>query len=246
MGKIIDLTSSKFGKVTVIKRGENDKQNKSQWWCECSCGNPDLILIRAASLKKNPKISCGCSRKGINKKTNIIHNFSEGIMIGYTANGDEFYFDEYNLDKIKQYSWHRHGGGYMRTCIGKKPNGRNKYMLMHKLLFDDYDNKLEIDHINGSPNDNVMENLRIVLHGDNMKNCKIYTNNTSGQKGVYYSNRECKWKASINCDRKTIHLGTFNNKEDAIEARLTAENKYFGEYMRDEEHLLNGTSGVLW
>lgn len=31
-------------------------------------------------------------------------------------------------------------------------------------------------------------------------------------------------------NRKTIYLGVFNNKEDAIKARLQAENKYFGEF----------------
>jgi len=50
--------------------------------------------------------------------------------------------------------------------------------------------------------------------------------NKSGKKGV------CKerglWIAYITKDRKTYKLGRFENLEDAIEARISAEKRYFG------------------
>ena len=52
------------------------------------------------------------------------------------------------------------------------------------------------------------------------------SNNTTGIKGVYkVKNR--KWLASITVKRKQIYLGTFDDKQDAINARLEAEEKYF-------------------
>ena len=38
------------------------------------------------------------------------------------------------------------------------------------------------------------------------------------------------WRARITVENKEIHLGNFDNFQDAIEARQSAELKYFGEY----------------
>ena len=42
-----------------------------------------------------------------------------------------------------------------------------------------------------------------------------------------------QWRAEIKINIKTIYLGFFNNKDDAIAARKSAEEKYFGEYSYD-------------
>ena len=39
-----------------------------------------------------------------------------------------------------------------------------------------------------------------------------------------------KWIAQITVNYKNIHLGRYENIEDAIKARKEAEVKYFGEY----------------
>lgn len=44
----IDLTGNKYGRLTVIKRVEN-QGNKSMWQCLCDCGN--VKNVRADSLK---------------------------------------------------------------------------------------------------------------------------------------------------------------------------------------------------
>ena len=41
-----------------------------------------------------------------------------------------------------------------------------------------------------------------------------------------------KWTANIGYQRKQIHLGSFNDFEDAVIARQEAEKKYFKEYRR--------------
>lgn len=57
-----DLTGQKFGHLTVIKRGENYHRH-SRWWCQCDCGNTELILVLGANLKNGGTQSCGCLRK---------------------------------------------------------------------------------------------------------------------------------------------------------------------------------------
>ncbi|PFW65272.1 AP2 domain-containing protein [Bacillus sp. AFS075034] len=60
-----------------------------------------------------------------------------------------------------------------------------------------------------------------------MLSSKIYKNNKSGHKGVCWVKGKQKWRASIHIKGKTIHLGYFAEKEDAIKAREIAEEKYF-------------------
>lgn len=56
---------------------------------------------------------------------------------------------------------------------------------------------------------------------------KMPKNNKSGHKGVIRQKSSGKWLARITFKRKSIHLGTFTNKQDAINARKKAEEKYF-------------------
>ena len=56
---------------------------------------------------------------------------------------------------------------------------------------------------------------------------KTPKSNTSGTKGVYWIKNRMKWRASICFKNKTIFLGEFKDKQDAIDARKEAEEKYF-------------------
>ena len=48
MSKIIDETGNRYGMITVISRGPNDKNGKAQWYCKCDCGK--TILSRGTDL----------------------------------------------------------------------------------------------------------------------------------------------------------------------------------------------------
>lgn len=56
---------------------------------------------------------------------------------------------------------------------------------------------------------------------------KTPSNNTSGQKGVCWNKREKKWQSDIKIKGEKIYLGRYVDKQDAINARLEAEEKYF-------------------
>ena len=63
MGKLVDKTGKKYGRLTVIKRGPNKGRNV-RWYCKCDCGNPDLILIYSSNLREDGHTtSCGCVKK---------------------------------------------------------------------------------------------------------------------------------------------------------------------------------------
>jgi len=56
----------------------------------------------------------------------------------------------------------------------------------------------------------------------------VYSNCSSGVNGVYYEKRRKKWRAQIILKGKNYFLGYFNNKDDAIKARIDGERKYWG------------------
>ena len=85
----------------------------------------------------------------------------------------------------------------------------------------------EVDHINRNRLDNRKENLRFVTSTQNNINMGVCKINTSGYKGVNWDKRRQKWRARIKLHRKEIHLGYFETKEEAVNTRKAAEDKYF-------------------
>lgn len=82
-----------------------------------------------------------------------------------------------------------------------------------------------IDHINGDPADNRLENLRLATQGENMRNLKRPRNNTSGVAGVYWKAADRKWVARIRVDGRYVELGRFLSLDEAAAARKAAEQR---------------------
>lgn len=66
MGKAIDLTGQRFGRLTVIERAENDKYGRLTWKCECDCGKNKIV--NGQSLIRGKTKSCGCLRRDTHPK----------------------------------------------------------------------------------------------------------------------------------------------------------------------------------
>jgi hypothetical protein len=75
-----------------------------------------------------------------------------------------------------------------------------------------------IDHIDGNPRNNKIENLREATHQQNSCNTKLRKDNTSGYKGVSFKKELNKWLAQSTLYGKNHYLGIFVHKEDAISA----------------------------
>lgn len=58
VGKFIDLSGQRFGRLTVICRAGRDKNHLLLWKCRCDCGN--TIITRGQDLRRRKSQSCGC------------------------------------------------------------------------------------------------------------------------------------------------------------------------------------------
>lgn len=70
MGRLIDLTGKKFGRWTVIRKMGVTKFRNVRWLCKCDCGVEKEVS--SESLLKGKSRSCGCLKKEISTKINLI------------------------------------------------------------------------------------------------------------------------------------------------------------------------------
>ena len=115
-----------------------------------------------------------------------------------------------------------------RTAIGKEAGATNKkrryirfdgrLYLAHRIAWFIYYGKdpgiKQVDHINGNPSDNRIDNLRLATSLQNSQNQK--------GKGFYYRKDTGKWKAMIKHKGVSYNLGCY---ECPLMARLAYEDK---------------------
>lgn len=218
IGRKIDITGKRFGRLTVLKR---DECKSGYWICQCDCGSEPKI-IRKDHLVSGDIIACGCqmySRIGNQYKQ------KDGYIEGKLTNTDDvFLIDAQDYNNINKYTWYVDNSGYVATSIKKKK------VYMHRLIMDCKTKEEQVDHINHNTIDNRRSNLRIVDNSKNQMNKRIRKDNKSGYKGVYWSKSNNKWIAQITKDNDVIYLGAFDNKDEAKFIRNKAESEMFGEY----------------
>lgn len=133
-----------------------------------------------------------------------------GKIIDYTLIDDD-------VSHLKKFRWSKSPKGYARRNI-RLENSKYKTIIMHRLIMNISDPKIQIDHINGNKLDNRKCNLRIL---GNMENCqnlhKLDARNTSGYRGVSWDKANKKWIAIAGYRNKKIYLGLFDSAKTAGE-----------------------------
>ena len=160
--------------------------------------------------------------------TNVKYRFEGDTGIGTLPDGTEFLFDRAAFPLIKDTKWYRNY---------RDPGSRKLYLIdrkgnyLHRVLTrcpEGY----EVDHISMDTLDNRSSNLRIVTHQQNQINHSLQRNNSSGVSGVDYYTRNEKYRARIKVSQQEIHLGYYDDFEEAVQARNVGMECMFGEYGR--------------
>lgn len=155
--------------------------------------------------------------------------------------------DDEDFSWLSKWDWHYqkgspHGHGYAQRQERKADGSRfNIYMhgeiLKHHGL---WALGKQVDHSNDCGLDNRLENLRPATAAQNQDNQGKRRDNRSGCPGVYWDKQHKKWRTRIKVEGRDIHLGYFDELQDAIDARHAAEIKYFGEFRHDPMNLCPG------
>lgn len=222
-----DLTGRKIERLYVIERAPDYVNSKgvhfARWRCQCDCGS-EPIIVWHSSLQYGNTSSCGCLKEERIKETQKKENKKDlsGLygIIWSTNTNEEIYFDLDVADIILQHTWYVDAYGYAVTNID------DTQVKMHILLGYKWH-----DHHNRNRLDNRSKNLVSCTIQENNRNKSIRSDNTSGIIGVNWNKNRNKWVARIYPEKnKEKRLGYFDNKDDAIVARLNAEVKYYGKF----------------
>ena len=84
MGRMIDLTGQRFGRLTVVERVGTDKWGYILWKCKCDCGNE--VTVISASLRSGATTSCGrfqkeTALKSIKKRNQFLRKDGTNICL---------------------------------------------------------------------------------------------------------------------------------------------------------------------
>lgn len=220
-----NLVGETFGYLKVIKKDKPYRTLKgipmAKWICECKCGN--VVSIRQTHLLNKATTSCGCFAKEkareIHKKINK-YEIKEEYVEFYTTNGRAFLVDLQDAEKVKKYYWNIDKAGYVKSP--------ELNIRLHRYILNP-PKEMYVDHVSGDRTDNRRSNLRICTPQQNSFNKRHMVKNKTGIIGVH-QNSIGKYIAQITYNGKRMHLGTFNNLEEAKQARIKAEKEIYGEY----------------
>ena len=111
-------------------------------------------------------------------------------------------------------------GEYCRIGIKNAFYKRSRLIFCyHKGYFPEGD----VDHKNRMRHDDKIENLRDVSRSCNIRNTGNRKDNTSSVKGVTFKVSIGEWRSRISINRKRCFLGHYKTFDNAVCARLAAE-----------------------
>lgn len=207
--KADDMIGKKFGLLTVIERTDNyifpNGDSVIAYNCRCDCGNSKVIPKR--SLKNGNTKSCGCIHTEMVRKlgkSNIKKNTYD--LDGEYGVGYTTEGKVFYFDKEDCNLIKYYYWNVFKGYVVSETNKQDVKTRMHRLIMNCVDKNLDVDHIN----------------------------HTSGVTGVTFNKNANKWAVAIQKDNKRIHLGVFDNFDEAVKVRKEAEIKYFGDYRYKE------------
>jgi hypothetical protein len=193
---------------SLFKEGKSIPKIASETGCSKS------HVWRLCKDIKRPRATIEIKETGI--RNDYIINEDGTVSIKITHKGTEMFTiisESDFLEKVKDFStkWYaqysKNNNSYYAMCR----NVNSPHIQLHRFILFPPDDML-VDHINHDTLDNRRDNLRIVTHSQNQLNRK------KPGAGVYWYKPYGKWRVRCRVDKKEVHVGYFDNKEDAERA----------------------------
>lgn len=191
MGKIIDLTGKKFGRLTILelvpKKIKHDATRQAFWLCQCDCGNTHIAGSK--SLRNGDTPSCGCITK-----ERLTKHGGYGTRLYNILDKMKY---RCNNDKSKDYK--HYGARGIKVC-NEWQDATNGFINFYKWATNNgYRNNLSIDRINND-GDYEPNNCRWVDNATQSNNRR--TNRLITYKGV--TKTLAQWSNSTGISSATI------------------------------------------
>lgn len=151
---------------------------------------------------------------------NIITHRTDGVIEITLTRGKTALIDAADYTLLKGRRWSARNNKNNWYAVSRTGG---THISMHRLLLPTKSPKI-VDHKNGNGLDNRRSNLREATHSDNRHNARKKRGSSSLLAGVHYVK---PWWAQIQIHGKRIGLGRFATEQEAHEAFLKAESKYY-------------------
>ena len=153
------------------------------------------------------------------------------------------------IDKLKNAFKYENGNLYWkiksapRILIGDKAGYLTKrgyiqirldeeFYQAHRIIFAMHHGFMPefIDHIDGNPSNNLIENLRECNLSQNQYNSKLRTDNKSGIKGICWNKKADKWQVLLQIKGKNKYFGLYKDIDYAKFVLNAMRYKYHKEF----------------
>lgn len=118
---------------------------------------------------------------------------------------------------------------YANRRENKQKDPKQSMVSMHRVVAKAKKGEF-VDHINGNGIDNRKANLRICTMSENIANSRKFLTGSSKYKGVCLHTYNKNWIALIKINRKSIHIGCFDDEIDAARAYDQKASELYGEF----------------
>lgn len=205
------LIGERFGMLTVIGRADSTERGNRRWLCRCDCGTEKIII--GSNLRRGTTVSCGCK-----KRIDLA-----GQRIGkLTVLGRSKQYATRGARKTQLWECRCDCGAITFKATDTLTNSNISMCRNCAGMYAAQKARERAGFVSGTQ----LSKIRVDSH---------QSNNQTGVRGVYYDKKSGKYRARLRFRRKIYDLGSFNNLDDAIQARKKAENEIFVQFLEAYE-----------
>ena len=200
---IKDLTGMRFGRLTVLRRAEDDGSGRPRWLCRCDCG--ELCVAAGRNLRSGNTKSCGCARKDGSRSRRDLTGMRFGRLTAlcpvegerHNRTAGAIWRCRCDCGQETEVSAACLLSGRTRSCGCLN---REQMARMHEHMH--YENDTCLEQLARAQTDRGT--------------------NKAGFRGLFWT-RDGRYRVTINFRKKRYNLGYFRDYDEAVQARLDAE-----------------------
>ena len=200
MGKFVDITGQRYGRLTVIKIASKGKHTK--WLCKCDCGKECIIF--GCALKSGNTKSCGCLNSELVIERQKKHGMNKSRLY-------KIYCQiKYRCYNVTYSEFQYYGGRGIKMC----DEWRNDFMAFYSwAMANGYADNLTIDRIDANGNYEP-SNCRWATQKkqqNNRRNNRVLTHNDE-------THTIAEWSEKTGINYKTLYSRIYTLKWDIAKA----------------------------